>query len=58
MADLENTGVIVDHQGHWYPRWCVQALIGRSAYPTAERSADGGMSCCWTTASASPRWAG
>lgn len=34
--------VIVDHQAHWYPRSCVEALVGRSAFPKAERTADGG----------------
>ena len=35
-------GPIVDHQAHWYPRSYLEALIGRSSFPTAERAADGG----------------
>jgi hypothetical protein len=34
--------VIIDHQAHWYPRSCVEALVGRSAFPKAERTANGG----------------
>lgn len=34
--------MIVDHQAHWYPRSCVEALVGRSDYPKVERGADGG----------------
>jgi aminocarboxymuconate-semialdehyde decarboxylase len=36
------TPVIVDYQAHWYPRSCVEDLVGRSAFPRAERTADGG----------------
>ncbi len=32
---------IVDHQAHWYPRSCVEALIGRSTFPRVERGRDG-----------------
>jgi aminocarboxymuconate-semialdehyde decarboxylase len=34
--------VIVDHQVHWYPRSCVQALEDRATYPKTERTEDGG----------------
>jgi predicted TIM-barrel fold metal-dependent hydrolase len=33
---------IVDHQAHWYPRSCVEALARRSTFPRVERTADGG----------------
>jgi aminocarboxymuconate-semialdehyde decarboxylase len=36
-------GPIVDHQAHWYPRSYVEALIGRSSFPTASRTMDGGF---------------
>lgn len=42
MTNLGKTGVIVDHQAHWYPRSCVEALIGRSDYPKVVRGTDGG----------------
>lgn len=32
---------VVDHQVHWYPPSAVEQLMGRSAYPKAERGADG-----------------
>ena len=32
---------VVDHQVHWYPPSVVEQLMGRSAYPKAERGADG-----------------
>jgi aminocarboxymuconate-semialdehyde decarboxylase len=32
---------VVDHQAHWYPRACVEALAERSSPPMAERTADG-----------------
>ena len=32
---------VVDHQVHWYPPCAVEELMGRSAYPKAERDADG-----------------
>lgn len=32
---------VVDYQVHWYPPSVVEQLVGRSAYPTAERGADG-----------------
>ena len=40
MTNLGKTGVIVDHQAHWYPRSCVEALIGRSDYPKVVRGTD------------------
>lgn len=42
MTSPQDTPVIVDHQAHWYPRSCVEALAGRSDYPKVERTADGG----------------
>lgn len=42
MTSPQGTPVIVDHQAHWYPRSCVEALVGRSDYPKVERGADGG----------------
>jgi aminocarboxymuconate-semialdehyde decarboxylase len=42
MSSPGNDNVVVDYQAHWYPRSCVEALAGRSAYPKAERTADGG----------------
>jgi hypothetical protein len=32
---------IVDHQAHWYPRSCVESLIGRSVFPRVERGRGG-----------------
>ena len=62
MTGEEQTGrehgsVIVDHQAHWYPRSCVEALIGRSDYPKVVRGTDAGTSSWPTTASPSPQWA-
>jgi predicted TIM-barrel fold metal-dependent hydrolase len=42
MTSPEKTGPTIDHQAHWYPRSCVEALIGRSDYPKVERTPDGG----------------
>lgn len=33
---------VVDYQVHWYPPSAVERLRGRTAYPKAERGADGG----------------
>lgn len=41
MQSSRASTTIVDHQAHWYPRRCVEALIARSAAPRVERNADG-----------------
>lgn len=41
QARLPAPGRIVDHQAHWYPRSCVEALIGRSTFPKVERGRNG-----------------
>jgi predicted TIM-barrel fold metal-dependent hydrolase len=38
---LRPNSPVVDYQVHWYPPSVVEQLVGRSAYPTAERGADG-----------------
>jgi aminocarboxymuconate-semialdehyde decarboxylase len=40
-ADARACRQVVDHQAHWYPRSCVEALLGRSSPPMVERANDG-----------------
>jgi aminocarboxymuconate-semialdehyde decarboxylase len=40
-SSLRPNTPVVDHQVHWYPPSAVEQLTGRSAYPKAERGADG-----------------
>lgn len=41
-AETGAPALIVDHQAHWYPRACVEALVGRTDFPIAERTTAGG----------------
>lgn len=38
---LASTTPVVDYQVHWYPPSVVERLVGRTAYPRAERGPDG-----------------
>lgn len=42
QGDVPVSTMIVDYQAHWFPRSCVDALLGRSTFPKVERAADGG----------------
>ena len=41
QPNAQAPALVVDHQVHWYPPSAVEELMGRSAYPKAERDADG-----------------